>query len=209
MENSDHVISPRHQRTGADTAQLPSQPDLNVIDSETSASLGHFDSNAKLNATSSSEEKDHSLEDPTKNNVSKRWKTTLLRIGPLAGICSLMLAVLSILVSLAVLMGSRGDSVASWDVPPSSWLAVCTAVGNQAIRFAAFQGVAIAWWMSASRGSTLGRLHSDCTHTLRQINAQSHLLIFSQGTRAHTLSELFQLAEAWAGLDWHAYLRPW
>lgn len=66
------------------------------------------------------------------------------------------------LVALAILIGSRGEAKSSWSVPPSSWLAVCTAIGNQAARFAAFQGVAIAWWLKASRGSTVARLHSDC-----------------------------------------------
>lgn len=91
------------------------------------------------------------------------WQTTLLRLGPIAGICALLLALLSLLFALAVLLVSRGEA-ADWNVPPSSCLAICTAVANQALRFAAFQGVAIAWWFKALKGSTFARLHSDCKY---------------------------------------------
>jgi hypothetical protein len=46
-------------------------------------------------------------------------------------------------------------------VQPSAVLAICTAVANQALRFAAYQGVAIAWWFSASRGTSLRQLHTN------------------------------------------------
>lgn len=34
-----------------------------------------------------------------------------------------------------------------------------TAVANQSLRFAAFQGLAIAWWFRATKGETLAQLH--------------------------------------------------
>lgn len=100
----------------------------------------------------------------------RRWETTLLRIGPIAGLCALLSAMMSLLVALAILVSSRGVPKTSWSVPPSSWLAICTAVANQALRFAAFQGVAIAWWFKALQGSSLGRLHSDCKCSHRVIS---------------------------------------
>lgn len=83
--------------------------------------------------------------------TGRPWNTSLLRFGPLAGIFCILLAISSILVSIAILMGSRNAPVANWTVPPSSYLAICTAVANQALRFAAFQGVVIAWWYRAMR----------------------------------------------------------
>ena len=94
-------------------------------------------------------------------SAPRSWKTTFLRSGPLVGICCMMAAALSILVSLAILLGSRHTPVADWKVEPSAYLAICTAVANQALRFAAFQGVIVAWWERASRGSTLRQLHLD------------------------------------------------
>lgn len=102
----------------------------------------------------------------------KSWTTKLLRIGPLIGIGSIILTILSMLVSLGILLGSRNAPVCTWTIPPSTYLAICTAVQNQAIRFAAFHGVAIAWWVKAIRGSTLARLHADWhsgTHLLGAI----------------------------------------
>lgn len=90
------------------------------------------------------------------------WETRLLRVGPIAGICALLLAILGLMVALAILISSRDEPKKSWSVPPSSWLAVTTAVSNQALRFAALEGVAIAWWFKALRGSTFAKLHSDC-----------------------------------------------
>lgn len=74
------------------------------------------------------------------------WKTILFRLGPLSGIACLGLAIISILVSLGVLLGSNGVPVVQWIVQPSAVLAICTAVANQAMRYAAFQGLMIAWW---------------------------------------------------------------
>ena len=89
------------------------------------------------------------------------WKLTLIRFGPLSGLCCLCLAIASIIAALGILVGSRNAPVNSWTVEPSAYLAVCTAVANQSMRYAAFQGVAIAWWFRASHGSTLARLHHD------------------------------------------------
>lgn len=44
---------------------------------------------------------------------------------------------------------------------PSTWIAIFTALANLSIRYAALQGVIVAWWSRATRGSSLGRLHYD------------------------------------------------
>lgn len=87
------------------------------------------------------------------------WKTTFLRLAPLTGIACMLAAGASIVAALGILMGSRGAAVTTWSVPPSTYLAICTAIANQALRFAAFQGLAIAWWTQATRGSTLAQMH--------------------------------------------------
>ena len=87
------------------------------------------------------------------------WKASFFRIFPLAGIFCVLVAVASIVASLGVLVGSRGQAVSTWAVPPSTYLALFTAITNQALRFAAFQGLAIAWWSKATRGTTIAQLH--------------------------------------------------
>lgn len=89
---------------------------------------------------------------PSAIESGRPWQTTFLRYGPLAGIACMLLAVASIIVSLGILLGSDGKPVSKWGATPSAILAICTAVANQALRFAAFQGFAIAWWFNASRG---------------------------------------------------------
>lgn len=89
------------------------------------------------------------------------WKQALIRFGPLSGILGLLLAISSIFAALGILVGSQNSPVSSWAGEPSIYLAICTAVANQAMRYATIQGVAIAWWLRASRGSTIARLHVD------------------------------------------------
>ncbi|KAK5172795.1 uncharacterized protein LTR77_002915 [Saxophila tyrrhenica] len=67
----------------------------------------------------------------------------------------------SIVAALAILLGSRGQAVADWKTPPSTYLAVCTALANLAMRYACINGVVIAWYRRALRGSTIKRLHYD------------------------------------------------
>lgn len=89
------------------------------------------------------------------------WKTICTRAGPLSGVLSMLLAIASILACLGVLESSDGAAVSSWGIQPSEYLAVFTAIANLAMRYACIQGVVIAWWTRAHRGSTLSRLHWD------------------------------------------------
>lgn len=87
----------------------------------------------------------------------------------------------SLIASLGILIGSNGRAVDSWTIPPStfvttfpsfwcttlltvpsfSYLAIFTALANLSVRYAAIQGVVIAWWLRAMNGSTLSKLHWD------------------------------------------------
>lgn len=89
------------------------------------------------------------------------WRGSFSRAGPLSGLLSLLLSVLSLIASLGILLGSDKAPTKSWSTPPSTYLAVCTAVANLAIRYACIQGVVIAWWTRALRGSSFERLHWD------------------------------------------------
>ena len=103
---------------------------------------------------------------PSDESVDQRrptrpWRTTLIRFGPLSGIFAMLVAGASVVASLGVLAGSHGKSVDSWSAEPSIYLAIFTAIANLAMRYACIQGVVIAWWVRALRGSTIAKLHHD------------------------------------------------
>ena len=89
------------------------------------------------------------------------WRPMLIRFGPLSGIFCMLLAIGSLIASLGILAGSDHQLVTHWSAPPSTYLAIFTAVANLSIRYAAVQGVVIAWWYRATKGSTLAKLHWD------------------------------------------------
>ncbi len=91
----------------------------------------------------------------------REWKTTLIRFGPLSGLCGMLLAALSVVASLGILAGSNGAPTKSWRTPPSTYLAIFTAIANQSMRYAAIQGVVIAWWLRAITGTSIERLQRD------------------------------------------------
>lgn len=91
----------------------------------------------------------------------RTWQTTFIRFGPLSGIAAMCLTVASLVASLGILAGSDQQPVADWESPPSTYIAIFTAIANLSVRYAAIQGVVIAWWIRASKGSTLAKLHWD------------------------------------------------
>lgn len=71
------------------------------------------------------------------NSLAKpTWKTTLFRFGPLSGIFCMLGAMSTMIASLGILVGSNGQAVESWSAPPSTYLAVFTAVANLGMRYA-------------------------------------------------------------------------
>ena len=52
----------------------------------------------------------------------------------------MLLALCSIIASLGVLAGSDRKPVDSWPTPPSTYLAILTALANLSIRYSACQG---------------------------------------------------------------------
>jgi hypothetical protein len=77
-----------------------------------------------------------------RNSTNGRiWKTTIFRFGPLSGIFCMALALASIVASLGILVGSNGQSINKWSAPPSTYLAILTAVANLSVRYACIQGI--------------------------------------------------------------------
>ncbi len=89
------------------------------------------------------------------------WRRSWVRPGPLSGLFGVFLGLSGVFASFAVLYASNGAATETWTYQPSAYLAVVTAVANQAIRYAAFQGAIISWWRRALRGTTLTSLHYD------------------------------------------------
>lgn len=48
--------------------------------------------------------------------TTRSWRTTVLRLGPLAGGACMMTAIASIAAALGILVGSRGAAVTTWTV---------------------------------------------------------------------------------------------
>lgn len=86
---------------------------------------------------------DHSGKVPEQ---TRPWLATWIRFGPLSGIFCMFLAAASIVASLGILAGSDKQPVGGWSSPPSTYLAIFTAIANISMRYAAIQGIVIAWW---------------------------------------------------------------
>lgn len=91
--------------------------------------------------------------------IPRPWSSTILRLGPITGILGMFLAMASLVASLGILVGSHGADTSSWIGEPSIYLAGFTAIASLSMRYACIQGVAITWWIRATRGSTVSELH--------------------------------------------------
>ena len=78
---------------------------------------------------------------------------------PWTAICLLFLALACMGVCAAIIAISRGQEVSSWKVQPTVLLAVFSSISNFALDTALSTGIAITWWRSCRRVTTLGRLH--------------------------------------------------
>lgn len=109
----------------------------------------------------------HHLSDAPNSTRSKQrawlngWKASLVRFGPVSGLFGMLLAFASIIACLGILVGSDNQDIESWTASPSTYLALFTAIANGSMRYAAVQGLVVAWWMRAVKGSELSKLHCD------------------------------------------------
>lgn len=77
----------------------------------------------------------------TKANRRRVWLRTFIRWEPLSGIVAMIFAIASVFAALGILVGSDGRPVATWSAPPSTYLAIFTALANLSIRYAAINGM--------------------------------------------------------------------
>jgi len=97
------------------------------------------------------------------------WKPGFWTHLPLAGLLSLLGAILATLSTVAVLVFSDEKPTASWPsskfpIQPAVLLAILTTVANALISWALYDGVVIAWWTKMLRGATLKEVHNYWEH---------------------------------------------
>lgn len=95
------------------------------------------------------------------NKEQKVWSPTWVHFGPLSGLFSLCIVARSLVAATAILIGSNDSNVDAWPTPPSTFVAIFTAIGNLGVRYALAQGVLVTWSLRAYEGSTLSRLQMD------------------------------------------------
>lgn len=101
---------------------------------------------------------------PAKRNTQERpWCPSWSHFGALSGLFSLCVVIGSLVASVGVLFGSNNEPVDRWPTPPSTFIALFTALGNLGVRYALAQGVLITWWRRACHtpGTTLSKLQTD------------------------------------------------
>jgi hypothetical protein len=76
---------------------------------------------------------------PPSSEIHPQWRPSLLQVGPLVGFAALLFAFLQTLASYAILAASNGDLIDNWNVQPTVYLAIFTALGNKTMAFATIQ----------------------------------------------------------------------
>lgn len=134
------------------------------IDSEASTEV---DDHAEDTAKSTDEIKQESQVKPK----GRTWLSA--RNGTKLGLAALAFSFLQIFVSFAILQASNGTPVRDWKFQPNVYLAILTAISNEALTFAAVQGTVVSWWLKSRRGTTLAQLYHDYDNGLNVWGALS------------------------------------
>ena len=82
---------------------------------------------------------------------STSWIPSIIRAGPLIGLCAITFSILQIFGSYTVLKTSDGDATTNWKYQPTVYLAILTAISNKALAFAMIQGTVITFWYVIKR----------------------------------------------------------
>lgn len=114
----------------------------------------------KTEHTNTVTEVDSEHEAPEVDPVSK-WLPGYAKRFPFVGALSLLCIVALACIALGVLIGSNGTSTSKWPqkIGPNVVLAMINALSSLALAVAVGEGVAIAWWRHAMKGSTVSELH--------------------------------------------------
>jgi len=83
----------------------------------------------------------------------------LFRKTPWPGITAVICMSLSLVASAVVIAVSDGDPVSSWKVQPAVLLAIFSATSNIVFNTALATGIAVRFWLCASKGVKLSQLH--------------------------------------------------
>jgi hypothetical protein len=98
------------------------------------------------------------------NAVKLHWRSSVLpswvQWRPLLGLLALLGASLCMATSLIILVVSDGKTTTSWNVQPTVYLAIASALGAACIRVALSRAAPIAWWRQALDGSTIRSLQN-------------------------------------------------
>ena len=101
--------------------------------------------------------------DHDSNDVSplSKWAPGYYHRFPYTGAIALACIVVLACAALGVLIGSNGASMTNWphSIAPNVVLSMLNALSTLALVVAVGEGVAIAWWRQAMKGSTVGQLH--------------------------------------------------
>ena len=99
----------------------------------------HKHTDAKYEAVSGKE-----VDTASKNPTDFRWDPSWRQVRPILGIMALVLSIVCMLASLAILLASQGVPINSWKIQPTVYLAIASAVGAGAVRYAHSHAVRIA-----------------------------------------------------------------
>jgi len=113
-----------------------------------------------------------------------------LRKTPWIGIVSGFAMLICAVVAAVVVAASHDDAVDSWEVQPAVLLAIISAVSNVAFGSALATGVAVRFWLYASRGATPSQLHYIWDHG----RGLGFISAFRSGREARTVAILATLA---------------
>ena len=129
------------------------------------------------------------LGDPEKSPV--RW-------FPWVGIISLVTILVCAAASAILVTVSNDKAVETWAIPPAVWLAVVSAASNVAFSSALATGVAIRFWIHASRGTQLTQLHYIWDHG-RGLGFARALRAGSEARKVTLLATLAYIAQFSSG----------
>lgn len=93
------------------------------------------------------------------STISIDWTAGKLRATPWMALVATFAFLSFAISSVVVLKVSDGQLVSSWRIPPTVFLALIAAGANASIHFVLSEGLRIAWWRKAMRGTTIGNLH--------------------------------------------------
>ncbi len=94
----------------------------------------------------------------TSDYVERHWRPSVIQFRPLSGLLALGIAASCMLASLGVLVASDKQPTQSWTTQPTVPLAISSAVGAGAIRYAKCCAAPISWWHGATEGRTVRQL---------------------------------------------------